>query len=67
MSKISFFSDTNFSSCPNFTHETFNFKRKKWAFYFLEQEEIDFLETVARKKSIPQIADYAKVEIGITN
>ncbi len=43
-----------------------DFKSNKWTFYFLEQEEIDFLETVARKKSIPQIADYAKVEVGIT-
>ncbi|MEW6616090.1 MAG: class I SAM-dependent methyltransferase [Thermodesulfobacteriota bacterium] len=43
-----------------------NFKSNKWTFYFLEQEEIDFLETVAQNKLIPKIADYAKVEVGIT-
>jgi len=43
-----------------------DFKSNKWTFYFLEQEEIDFLETVAQEKSIPKIGDYAKVEVGIT-
>jgi adenine-specific DNA-methyltransferase len=43
-----------------------DFKSNKWTFYFLEQEEIDFLETIAHKKSIPKIADYSRVEVGIT-
>ncbi|MFZ5570930.1 MAG: Eco57I restriction-modification methylase domain-containing protein [Thermodesulfobacteriota bacterium] len=43
-----------------------DFKSNKWTFYFLQQEEINFLETVAQKKFIPKIADYAKVEVGIT-
>lgn len=43
-----------------------DFKSNKWTFYFLEQEEIDFLETVAQRKAIPKIGDYANVEVGIT-
>lgn len=43
-----------------------DFKANKWTFYFLEQEEIDFLETIAEKRKIPTIKKYAKVEVGIT-
>ncbi|MBU3995854.1 MAG: hypothetical protein KKF42_08825 [Actinobacteria bacterium] len=43
-----------------------DFKSNKWTFYFLEQEEINFLETVAQKRNIPRIGDYANVEVGIT-
>lgn len=43
-----------------------DFKSNKWTFYFLEQEEIDFLENIATKKSIPTIGKYANVEVGIT-
>ena len=43
-----------------------DFKSNKWTFYFLDQAEIDFLETVAQQKSIPRIGDYANVEVGIT-
>jgi len=43
-----------------------DFKSNKWTYYFLEQEEIDFLETVAQKYSIPKIDNFAKVEVGIT-
>lgn len=32
----------------------------------MEQEEIDFLETIAEKRKIPTIGKYAKVEVGIT-
>ncbi len=32
-----------------------DFKSSKWTFYFLDQEEIDFLEEVAQKFSIPKI------------
>jgi adenine-specific DNA methylase len=43
-----------------------DFKSNKWTFYFLEQEEIDFLENIAKKKNIPTLGKYAKVEVGIT-
>lgn len=43
-----------------------DFKSNKWTFYFLEQEEIDFLETVAQERNIPRIGDYANIEVGIT-
>lgn len=43
-----------------------DFNNNKWTFYFLEQEEIDFLENVAGKYSLPKIGDFAKVEVGIT-
>lgn len=43
-----------------------DFKSNKWTFYFLEQEEIDFLENIAKKRKIPTLAKYAKVEVGIT-
>lgn len=55
--------DTNRLKSPE---KQIDFKSNKWTFYFLEQEEIDFLETVAQKKSIPKIGDYANVEVGIT-
>lgn len=43
-----------------------DFKSSKWTFYFLEQEEIDFLESIAINRSVPTIGDYANVEVGIT-
>lgn len=43
-----------------------DFKSNKWTYYFLEQEEIDFLENIARKHKIPTIGNYANVEVGIT-
>lgn len=43
-----------------------DFKANKWTFYFLDQQEIDFLENVASKYGIPSIGDYADVEVGIT-
>ncbi len=43
-----------------------DFKSNKWTFYFLDQEEIDFLETIAERRKIPTIKKYAKVEVGIT-
>ena len=43
-----------------------DFKSNKWTFYFLDQEEIDFLENIAKKKSIPTIGNYSNVEVGIT-
>jgi len=43
-----------------------DFKSNKWTYYFLEQEEIDFLENIANLKSLKKIGDYSKVEVGIT-
>ena len=43
-----------------------DFKSNKWTFYFLEQEEIDFLENIAKKRNISTLGKYAKVEVGIT-
>lgn len=43
-----------------------DFKSKKWTYYFLEQEEIDFLEHIAKKREVPTIGNYASVEVGIT-
>jgi len=43
-----------------------DFKSNKWTFYFLDQEEIDFLENIAVKRNIPSLGKFAKVEVGIT-
>lgn len=43
-----------------------DFKSNKWTFYFLEQEEIDFLEKLQEDNIIPKLGEYAKVEVGIT-
>jgi len=43
-----------------------DFKSNKWTFYFLEQEEIDFLENIAKKRNILNLGKYAKIEVGIT-
>lgn len=43
-----------------------DFKSNKWTFYFLDQEEIDFLENIAKKRNISTLEKYAKVEVGIT-
>jgi len=43
-----------------------DFKSNKWTYYFLDQNEIDFLENISSKKNIPIIGDFAKVEVGIT-
>jgi adenine-specific DNA-methyltransferase len=43
-----------------------DFNTNKWTFYFLEQDEIDFLEYIAEKRKIPTIGDFARVEVGIT-
>ena len=43
-----------------------DFKSNKWTFYFLEQNEIDFLERLQNEQIIPRMKDYAKVEVGIT-
>jgi adenine-specific DNA methylase len=43
-----------------------DFKSNKWTFYFLEQEEIDFLENIAKERNIPILGKFANVEVGIT-
>lgn len=43
-----------------------DFKANKWTFYFLDQEEIDFLENVSKDYKIPNIGEFANVEVGIT-
>jgi adenine-specific DNA methylase len=43
-----------------------DFKSNKWTFYFLEQEEIDFLENIAKYRNISTLGKYANVEVGIT-
>jgi len=43
-----------------------DFKSNKWTFYFLDQEEIDFLERLQEEQIIPKLEKYAKVEVGIT-
>lgn len=43
-----------------------DFKSNKWTFYFLDQEEIDFLENIAERRKIPTLGKFANVEVGIT-
>lgn len=43
-----------------------DFKSNKWTFYFLEQNEIDFLENIATRRNIPTLEKFARVEVGIT-
>ncbi|CAA0207693.1 Site-specific DNA-methyltransferase (adenine-specific) [Tenacibaculum maritimum] len=43
-----------------------DFKSNKWTFYFLDQNEIDFLERLQEENKLLQLGAYAKVEVGIT-
>jgi adenine-specific DNA methylase len=43
-----------------------DFINNKWTYYFLEQNEIDFLEEIYSNESFSVIGDYANVEVGIT-
>ncbi|WP_277115160.1 class I SAM-dependent methyltransferase [Chryseobacterium sp.] len=43
-----------------------DFHSNKWTYYFLEQEEIDFLENIAETRNISTLGNFAKVEVGIT-
>lgn len=43
-----------------------DFKSNKWTFYFLDQEEIDFLENLQENQKVEKFGKYAKVEVGIT-
>ena len=42
-----------------------DFHADKWTYYFLDKEELDFLNKV-RFKNMPKIGTYADVEVGIT-
>lgn len=55
--------DVNLLKSPQ---KQIDFKSNKWTFYFLSQEEIDFLEQINIQKDIPVIGDFADVEVGIT-
>jgi len=55
--------DVNILKSPK---KKIDFKSNKWTYYFLEQEEIDFLEQIAEQRNIPSISKYANVEVGIT-
>lgn len=55
--------DVNILKSPT---KKIDFKSNKWTYYFLEQEEIDFLEQIAKKRKVPTISNYASVEVGIT-
>jgi adenine-specific DNA methylase len=43
-----------------------DFKSNKWTFYFLDQAEINFLESVATLYTIPTVGSHSSVEVGIT-
>jgi len=43
-----------------------DFKSNKWTFYFLDQQEIDFIEKLLHQKLILPLGNYAKVEVGMT-
>lgn len=43
-----------------------DFKSNKWTFYFLSQQEINFIEKLLNQKTIKTIKEYAKVEVGMT-
>lgn len=43
-----------------------DFKSNKWTFYFLDQREIDFIESVKKNKALKTLGHFAKVEVGIT-
>lgn len=54
--------DINRLKNPN---KNIDVKSKKWTYYFLEQEEIDFLDYIG-KGSIPTLGKFANVQVGIT-
>jgi adenine-specific DNA-methyltransferase len=43
-----------------------DFKSNKWTFYFLEQDEIDFIEKIKIDKRLKKLGQLSKVEVGIT-
>jgi adenine-specific DNA-methyltransferase len=49
----------------NLPTKTFDFYTDKWTYYFLDKEELDFLNRI-KTKAMPRISTYANVEVGIT-
>lgn len=47
-------------------NKTIDFKNNKWTFYFLDQTEINFLESLNKSNRVPRVKDFADVEVGIT-
>ncbi len=43
-----------------------DFESNKWTTYFLNKQEVDFLNDIRNRFGIKQIRDYAKVEVGMT-
>jgi adenine-specific DNA-methyltransferase len=43
-----------------------DFKSNKWTFYFLDQDEIDFIEYLQESGIVSELREYATVEVGIT-
>ena len=50
---------------PKLPTKQIDFHADKWTYYFLDKEELDFLNKV-RVKNMPKIGTYADVEVGIT-
>lgn len=48
-----------------FPTKKIDFHTDKWTYYFLEKEELDFLEKI-KTAQMQRIANYANVEVGIT-
>jgi adenine-specific DNA-methyltransferase len=55
--------DVNILKSPS---KKIDFRSNKWTYYFMNQEEIDFLEKIAAKRGLSTIGSYANVEVGIT-
>lgn len=43
-----------------------DFKSNKWTSYFLNSDEVEFLNTLRTQKGIKQLREYGKVEVGMT-
>lgn len=43
-----------------------DFETNKWTFYFLDQNEIDFIEKILNQKKVPHLKEFADVEVGMT-
>ncbi|MDR1884242.1 MAG: class I SAM-dependent methyltransferase [Prevotella sp.] len=55
--------DVNKLRCPN---KKIDNKASKWTYYFLSQEEIDFLDSLKSNRRLNSIKKYARNEVGIT-
>jgi len=55
--------DVTILKCPK---KKIDFKSNKWTFYFLEQEEIDFIEKLLHQSKIFPLRNYVTVEVGMT-